>query len=211
MFSIIENIWRTFMLTQLEDRILRYIRAHIAQHGQAPTLMEIGTAMQIKSKGTVHRYVQALKNKGALEHVERGWRGIRLANEPLYHSTTLPLAGRIAAGHPIEAIPGQDELDLAGLFINDNRYALQVKGDSMIDMGILDGDWVIIERAETARNGDIVVALIDETDATLKRFTRLPDGHIQLIPENVALSPLMYEPERVRIQGTLVGQLRSYT
>ncbi|MCG6886804.1 MAG: transcriptional repressor LexA [Proteobacteria bacterium] len=198
------------MLTQLEDRILRYIRGYIAQQGQGPTLSEIGAAMQIKSKGTVHRYVQALKNKGALEHVERGWRGIRLANEPLYHSTTLPLAGRIAAGHPIEAIPGQDELDLAGLFVSDNRFALQVKGESMIDMGILDGDWVIIERADTARNGDVVVALIDETDATLKRFKRLADDQILLIPENAALSPLQYSPERVRIQGTLVGQLRSY-
>ncbi|HID49680.1 MAG TPA: transcriptional repressor LexA [Chromatiales bacterium] len=198
------------MLTQLEDRILRYIRGFIARHGKAPTLSEIGTAMQIRSKGTVHRYVQALKNKGALEHVERGWRGIRLANEPLTHSTTLPLAGRIAAGHPIEAIPGQDQLDLAGLFVSDNRYALQVKGDSMIDMGILDGDWVIIERAETAKNGDIVVALIDEEDATLKRFQRLNDGQILLIPENASLAPLQYSPERVRIQGILVGQLRSY-
>jgi repressor LexA len=207
---MLENNWRTFMLTQLEDRILRYIRGYIAQQGQGPTLSEIGAAMQIKSKGTVHRYVQALKNKGALEHVERGWRGIRLANEPLYHSTTLPLAGRIAAGHPIEAIPGQDELDLAGLFVSDNRFALQVKGESMIDMGILDGDWVIIERADTARNGDVVVALIDETDATLKRFKRLADDQILLIPENAALSPLQYSPERVRIQGTLVGQLRSY-
>lgn len=198
------------MLTQLEDRILRYIRGFIARHGQAPTLSEIGAAMQIRSKGTVHRYVQALKNKGVLEHVERGWRGIRLANEPLTHSTTLPLAGRIAAGHPIEAIPGQDQLDLAGLFVSNNRYALQVKGDSMVDMGILDGDWVIIERAETAKNGDIVVALIDGEDATLKRFKRLDDGQILLIPENARLTPLQYSPERVRIQGILVGQLRSY-
>ena len=133
------------MLTQLEHRILDFIRDYIRQHGHGPTLKEIGAAMNIKSKGTVHRYVQALTNKGALEHVERGWRGIRLANEP-FHSTTLPLAGRIAAGHPIEAIPGQDELDLAAMFVNDNRFALQVKGDSMIDIGILDGDWVIIEQ-----------------------------------------------------------------
>ena len=100
------------MLTQLEQRILEFIRGYIAHHGQGPTLTEIGAAMDIKSKGTVHRYVQALTNKGALEHVERGWRGIRLANESQLHSTTLPLAGRIAAGHPIEAIPGQDQLDL---------------------------------------------------------------------------------------------------
>ncbi len=198
------------MLTQLEQRILAFIRRYIAQHGQGPTLAEIGEAMEIKSKGTVHRYVQALTNKGALEHVERGWRGIRLASDPQLHSTSLPLAGRIAAGHPIEAIPDQDQLDLAELFVGDNRFALEVKGDSMIDIGILDGDWVIIEHRETARDGDIVVALIDEQDATLKRFKRLPDGEILLIPENATLTPMQFAPERVRIQGVLVGQLRRY-
>ncbi len=198
------------MLTQLEQRILEFIQDYIAQHGQGPTLSEIGAAMDINSKGTVHRYVQALTNKGALEHVERGWRGIRLANESQLHSTTLPLAGRIAAGHPIEAIPGQDQLDLGELFINDNRFALQVKGDSMIDIGILDGDWVIIEQRPTARDGDIVVALIDEQDATLKRFKRLSADQVLLIPENTSLSPMQYAIERVRIQGILVGQLRQY-
>ncbi len=198
------------MLTQLEQRILGFIRDYIAQNGQGPTLAEIGAAMNIKSKGTVHRYVQALTNKGALEHVERGWRGIRLANESQLHSTTLPLAGRIAAGHPIEAIPGQDQLDLGAMFISDNRFALQIKGDSMIDIGILDGDWVIIEQCDTARDGDIVVALIDEQDATLKRFKRLSRDQILLIPENTSLSPMQYSAERVRIQGVLVGQLRHY-
>lgn len=198
------------MLTQLEQRILEFIRDYIGQYGQGPTLAEIGAAMDINSKGTVHRYVQALTNKGALEHVERGWRGIRLANESQLHSTTLPLAGRIAAGHPIEAIPGQDQLDL-GAFISDNRYALQVKGDSMIDIGILDGDWVIIEQRDTAHDGDIVVALIDEQDATLKRFKRLSRDQVLLIPENTSLSPMQYSLERVRIQGILVGQLRHYT
>ena len=199
------------MLTQLEQRILEFIRGYIGQHGQGPTLTEIGAAMEIKSKGTVHRYVQALTDKGALERVERGWRGIRLANESQLHSTTLPLAGRIAAGHPIEAIPGQDQLDLGELFISDDRFALQVKGDSMIDIGILDGDWVIIEQRHTADDGDIVVALIDEQDATLKRFKPLSDNQVLLIPENTSLSPMQYSLERVRIQGILVGQLRQYT
>ena len=198
------------MLTQLENRILRFIRGFIAQHGYGPTLTEIGAAMGIKSKGTVHRYVQSLKNKGVLEHVERGWRGIRLAGESPLHSTTLPLAGRIAAGHPIEAIPDQEELDLAALFIADDHYALQVKGDSMIDMGILDGDWVIVQRTDTARDGDVVVALVDDENATLKRFKRLPGGNILLIPENADLAPMEYPPERVRIQGRLVGQMRRY-
>ncbi len=196
------------MLTQLEQRILDFIRRYLAEHGQGPTLSEIGSGVGIRSKGTVHRYVQALTQKGALEHTERGWRGIRLADEP--HSTSLPLAGRIAAGNPIEAISGQDRLNLSELFGGDNRYALQVKGDSMIDAGILDDDWVIIEHCETARDGDIVVALIDEQDATLKRFKRLANGDILLIPENTSMTPMQFAPRQVRIQGKLVGQLRRY-
>lgn len=196
------------MLTQLEQRILDFIEAYIRENGQGPTLSEIGTALNLKSKGTVHRYVQALTNKGALERTERGWRGIRLANKP--HFATLPLAGRIAAGHPIEAIPDQDELNLAELFLGENRYALHVKGDSMIDAGILDGDWVIIERCDTARDGDIVVALIEEQEATLKKLKRMDNGDILLIPENTSLAPMQFSPHQVRIQGVLVGQMRRY-
>jgi len=198
------------MLTQLEQRMLDFIRHYLAENDQGPTLIEIGEAVGLKSKGTIHRYVQALTSKGALERTERGWRGIRLANEPHSHSTTLPLAGRIAAGQPIEAIPGEEHLDLAELFVGENRYALQIKGDSMIDIGILDGDWVIIEHRDTARDGDIVVALIDDQDATLKRYQHLPDGDILLIPENSHHSPMQFAPQRVRIQGVLVGQMRCY-
>jgi repressor LexA len=167
--------------------------------------------MEIKSKGTVHRYVQALKQKGVLEQTERGWRGIRLADEPQPHSTTLRLVGRIAAGHPIEAIEDQDEINLHDMFVGDNRYALQVKGESMIGAGILDGDIVVIESRDSAQYGDIVVALIDEQEATLKRYRRYADGRIELAPENPDMKPMVYEPDRVRIQGILIGQIRSYS
>lgn len=199
------------MTTLLEKRILNFIRAFIQQHGHSPTLVEIGQAMEIKSKGTVHRYVQALKQKGVLEQTERGWRGIRLADDPATHSTTLRLVGRIAAGHPIEAIEDQEEIDLHEMFVGDNRYALEVKGESMIGAGILDGDIVIIESQDTAQYGDIVVALIDEQEATLKRYRRYADGRIELAPENPDMKPMVYDANRVRIQGLLVGQLRSYT
>ncbi|MGD8483991.1 MAG: transcriptional repressor LexA [Thioalkalispiraceae bacterium] len=199
------------MLTLLEKRILNFIRAFILQHGHSPTLVEIGNAMEIRSKGTVHRYIQSLKQKGALEQTERGWRGIRLADNPQPQSTTLRLVGRIAAGHPIEAIEDQDEINLHDMFVGDNRYALQVKGDSMIAAGILDGDIVIIESRDSAQYGDIVVALIDEQEATLKRYRRYADGRIELAPENPDMKAMVYEPGRVRIQGILVGQLRSYS
>ncbi len=199
------------MLTPLEHRMLRFIRAFIAGHGQGPTLVEIGAAVGINSKGTVHRYVQSLRDKGVLEHAERGWRGIRLADDPHHHPTILPLAGRIAAGHPIEAIAGQEEINLGEFFLGPGRYALEVKGDSMIEAGILEGDYVIIERRETADDGDIVVALVDDNEATLKRFKRLDKHRIELIPAHPSLLPLIYSAERVCIQGVLVGQLRRYS
>ena len=199
------------MLTLLEKRISNFIRAFIQQHGHSPTLMEIGNAMSITSKGTVHRYVQILKQKGVLEQSERGWRGIRLTDNPQSQSSTLRLVGRIAAGHPIEAIEDHTEIDLHDMFVGDNRYALQVKGESMIGAGILNNDIVIIESRDTAQYGDIVVALIDEQEATLKRYRRYADGRVELAPENPDMKPMIYEAERVRIQGILIGQLRSYS
>ncbi len=120
--------------------------------------------------------------------------------------------GRIAAGQPIEAITDITEIDINELLVgkNNNRYMLQIKGDSMIDLGILDGDMVVIERRDTAKNGDIVVALIDEQNATLKRFHLENDGQILLIPANATLTAQQYAAERVRIQGILVGQMRTY-
>lgn len=196
------------MLTALENSMLRYIRGYLALHGQGPTLTEIGNALDISSKGTVHRYVQALVDKGYLHHTERGWRGIRLANIPRSHAT-LPLVGRIAAGRPIEAIPGRDELNFAE-YTADDHFALEVQGDSMCDIGILDGDLVIIKSQVTANDGDIVVALIDEQEATLKRFQKTEGNKIRLIPENSQMQALVYAAERVHIQGVLVGQMRRY-
>lgn len=198
------------MPTLLEKRILNFIHAFIVKHGHSPTLVEIGQAMDISSKGTIHRYVQSLRNQGLLAQPERGWRGIRLADDALSNSTTLPLVGRIAAGQPIEAIENQEEINLTEMFVGKDRFALQIKGDSMIDIGILDGDIVVIEPQNTAQFGDIVVALIDDQEATLKRFKKLKDGRIELSPENQNLEPMIYDASRVRVQGILVGQLRSY-
>ena len=198
------------MPTLLEKRILNFIHAFIVKHGHSPTLVEIGKAMEISSKGTIHRYVQSLRNQGMLAQPERGWRGIRLADDALSNSTTLPLVGRIAAGQPIEAVENQEEINLSEMFVGKDRYALQIKGDSMIDIGILDGDIVVIQPQNTAQFGDVVVALIDDQEATLKRFKKLKDGRIELSPENQDFEPMVYDPIRVKIQGLLVGQLRSY-
>ena len=198
-------------LTDSQRKVLDFIQRFIAIYTVPPKLQEVAEGIGISSRGVAHRYVQALVEAGYIETDSGKHRGIRLLkSNPYRPESRLPLLGEIAAGKPIEAIPGQDEIDLSEFF-GSNNFAVQVKGDSMIDAGILDGDTVIIEFRETADDGDIVVALIDESETTLKRFKRSQRGkYIKLIPENREMEPMVYEAERVRIQGVLIGQLRKY-
>jgi repressor LexA len=200
------------MLTARQRDIYQFIRAFIERHGHGPLLMEIAEGIGIQSKGTVHRYVNSLAREGLIELVSGRHRGIRLPEQaaPAAAGATLPLVGKIAAGRPIEAIPGQDEINLADFFVRANCFVLKVQGDSMIEAGILDGDMVVVEKRDWAENDALVVALIDQQDATLKRLRHNRDGTVTLIPANAALSPITYSAERVTIQGVIVGQLRSY-
>ena len=196
------------MLTDSQRKTLQFIRQYVAQHGYAPKLQEIAEGIGISSRGVAHRYVQALIEAGYLENTSGRHRGLRLLADET--ETRLPLLGKIAAGLPIEAIEGQDEINLADFFMGPGRFALKVQGDSMVEAGILDGDIAIIRQQNQAHNGDIVVALIDNLEATLKTFKRLSNGQIQLIPANTQLSTMVYDPERVQIQGILVGSMRRY-
>lgn len=198
------------MLTPQEHRTLQFIRRHLAEHGYAPSLEEIGAAIGVRSRGSVHRYVSRLQDKGYLRRAPHGARALEVLDGPGDPAGSLPLLGRIAAGRPIEAIPGQDTLNLADFLLGPDRYALQVVGDSMIEAGILDGDTVVVRQQDRAEDGDIVVALIDGQEATLKRLKRCGGGMIELIPANAELSSMVYSAERVTIQGVVVGQLRSY-
>ena len=198
------------MLTQLEERMFTYIREQIETNSVSPTIAEIAAALNIKSRGTVHRYVQSLIDKGHLERHGTGWRGLKLSQDVESRRYVIPLLGKIAAGQPIEAIEGEDELNVAEFLIGPDRYALRVSGDSMADAGILDGDTVILRKRNTARPGETVVALIDRTEATLKTLGALENGMVELIPQNSTMKPMRYAAERVRIQGVLVGQLRTY-
>ena len=198
------------MLTQLEERMFAYIREQIESTQQSPTIAEIASALSIKSRGTVHRYVQSLIEKGYLERRGTGWRGLGLSERIEESRHVIPLLSKIAAGQPIEAIEGQDELNVAEFLIGPDRYALRVSGDSMCDAGILDGDTVILRKTNIARKGQIVVALIDRTEATLKTLGETINGTVELIPENSAMKPMRYGADRVRIQGVLVGQMRTY-
>ncbi|MBI5451394.1 MAG: transcriptional repressor LexA [Gammaproteobacteria bacterium] len=198
------------MLSNREQDALAFIRDFIGLHGHAPLLNEIAAGLGIHSKGTVHRYVQTLARDGHITLFPGRHRGITLNTDQQDAPWVLPLLGRIAAGRPIEAIPGHDTLNLAEFFMGPDRFVLRVSGDSMIDAGILDGDMVIIKRCERANDGAIIVALIDGEQATLKRLRRGKDGSVTLLAENRSYPPMIYPADRVRIQGIVVGQLRSY-
>ena len=196
------------MLTDRQSQVYDFIRAYVRRHGTAPKLREIASHLGIASRGSVHRYLQAIADAGLITIEPARARGIRL--RAAASGRTLPLLGRIAAGQPIEAIPGHDTIDLSEFFMGPDRFVLRVQGDSMIEAGILPDDMVIVQSRDTARDGEIVVALIDGMEATLKRLRRNRDGSITLQPANAALAPLRYSAARVRIQGVVVGQFRSY-
>ena len=197
------------MLTDREREVYDFVRAYTRRHGVPPKLREIGTHLGVASRGTVHRYLRAIEEAGLIAITPDRARGVRLVNKAAARSV-LPVLGRIAAGLPIEAIPDETEIDLSEFFMGPNRFVLRVDGESMIEAGILHGDMVIVESRSSARNGEIVVALIDNQEATLKTFLRNPDGSITLRPANRDMTPMRFTAERVTIQGVVVGQMRSY-
>jgi repressor LexA len=193
------------MLKENEQRVLEYFEGYRDQNLQGPTFSEIASALG-QSRSLTHRYVHCLIDKGYLVQEQTGWRGIRLADA---ETSCIPMLGVIAAGQPIEAITDDRTLDLATHFAGPNRYALRIRGESMVGAGILDGDTVIVQKQKFARQGDIVVALIDKHEATLKRLGTIGET-VELIPENIDMQPMIYAAERITIQGILVGMLRNY-
>ncbi len=197
------------MLTDREREVYDFVRAYTRRHGVPPKLREIGAHLGVASRGTVHRYLRAIEGAGLIAITPDRARGVRLVSKAEAR-TVLPVLGRIAAGLPIEAIPDETEIDLSEFFMGPNRFVLRVDGESMIEAGILHGDMVIVESRNSARNGEMVVALIDNQEATLKTFLRNPDGSITLRPANRSMTPMRFTAERVTIQGIVVGQMRSY-
>jgi repressor LexA len=193
------------MITISQKKAFEYIQRFIQEHNHAPTMAEIARGIGIKSRGVVHRYVTALANEGLITIIPGHRRNIKLPKQSI---PNLILKGRIAAGSPIEAIPDNEVLDIINIFLGPNRYALKVKGDSMVDEGILDGDVVVCEYCEVPPDGKIVVALVDHRDATLKRIKYNDDMSITLIPANNKLSPETYLSERITIQGIYIGLMR---
>ena len=196
-------------LTRRQRALYEYLKDHFNASDDAPSLDELCAALGVSSRGSLHKHIQALVEAGLVEPLNGKHRGIRLRHaEP--EEEGLPLLGTIAAGQPIEALPHPEYMKVPDqLRTNRPCYVLRVKGDSMIDAGILDGDYVVIEQREAARNGEIVVALVNNNEVTLKRIEQRP-GKVILHPENAALKPLTYAPTDVQIQGVVVGQMRRY-
>lgn len=195
------------MVTPVQQRVYEYIESHLQREGHSPSLSEIarGIGISPKSVSLISRCIKALTEAGKLTSEGKGYRRVQIAPSAHY---SLPLIGRIAAGSPIEALEEHQSIDLAPLLQNPAHFILKVKGDSMINDGILDGDLVICKQASTANEGDIVVALVDNREATLKRISyKIPD-HITLIPANASLKPKAYPAARVIVQGIYQGLLR---
>jgi len=203
-----------YRLTRRQQEIYEYLLDNLHRFPHPPTLDELCTALGLSSRGSLHKQLQALIEAGLIEPMNNKRRGVRLTRPPaeeiLPEENELPLYGRIAAGQPIEAIAGNETITVPPPLRTENPcYVLEVKGDSMIEEGILDGDWVVIEQRDHARNGEIVVALVNGEEATLKRIEQ-KQGQVILHPANSSMEPMSYLPEQVRIQGVLVGQMRRY-
>ena len=197
-------------LTRRQRQMLDCIETFIRDKGYSPTLDEIGEEMGLSSLATVHKHLQNLEHKGVIRRQWNHSRAIEITTKGRGRGGGLPLMGEVAAGLPIEALENPELIEVPRGFARAREsFVLRVRGDSMIDDGIRDGDLIIVESRPTAERGQTVVALIDGTEATVKRF--LPDGEMVLLqPANQAMAPLRYPAHRVQIQGIVIGLMRKY-
>ncbi len=200
-------------LTKRQSEIYHFLQQHFHELGHTPSIDDVCQAMGMKSRGSMHKHIHALIDAGLVEPFNGKKRGIHLISttEPTDNKLVhLPLLGKIAAGIPFEAIANPDTLGVPEHLCGRNEcFVLIVKGESMIDAGIQDSDQVIIEKTSEVKNGDIVVALIDNTEATLKRWEKTDDLVI-LHPENASMKAMIFNPQRISIQGKLIALLRRY-
>ncbi len=196
-------------LTRRQQEIYQTLRDRAASFEHPPNYDELCRLLGLRSRGSLHKHIQALVQAGLVEPLDGLQRGIRLV-ELGQAAEGIPLLGSIAAGRPIEAVNQAELMQVPDELLGKGPcYVLQVSGDSMIEEGIFDGDYVVIEHRDSARNGQIVVALIRNEEVTLKRIEQQP-GRVILHPANASLSPMRYAPDEVQIQGVLRGLLRSY-
>jgi repressor LexA len=192
-------------MTSRQEQVFRFVASSIQQRAVSPSIREIARGIGSSSNNTVHRKVQALIAKGWLARDSQGSLVLGEKALDLPPSTSLPLLGYISAGLPMEETEGEKHIDLGNLLLGPEHYLLKVNGDSMQEDGILDGALVVIRPAKQVRNGDLVVALVDNTATTLKRLFHEKDGKIRLQPANADYLPQFYAADRVVVQGTVVG------
>ncbi len=200
-------------LTKKQSEVLDYIKKYTAEHGYPPAIREIGAGLGLSSPATVHTHVKKLEEAGVIKTSSNKFRTIEILVENEYENNEddvikVPLLGKVTAGNPIEAIERPNEFfDLPATLIPSKEivFTLEVSGESMINAGIFDGDYVIVQKQNTARNGDIVVAMTEENEVTLKTFYK-EDGHIRLQPENDTMAPFIFE--NVTILGKAIGLYR---
>ncbi len=199
-------------LTRRQKEILDFLARHIERKGYAPTIEEIGEHFGLSSLATVHKHLTNLQQKGLIKREWNRSRALELVPaEVKVRAVELPLLGRVAAGTPIEAVSGSETIfvpeDMVG---RRDTYVLQVKGDSMIDEHIRDGDYVIVESRKSARDGEMVIALLEGERVTLKKLYRESGGRVRLQPANARLKPMYVDGDALRVQGVVIGVLRKY-
>ncbi len=205
-------------LTKRQKEVLDFLVGFLNKRGYSPSFEEIGRSLKLNSLATVHKHITTLERKGFIRRGYNQSRSIEVLQLPKpvreqvldRHTVELPLHGRIAAGRPLEAIEDRQMVSLGDFARSDRTFVLQVKGNSMIEDHILDGDYVVVEPTQVANPGEIVVALVGEDEATLKRFYRESGGKIRLQPANSDLAPIVVPAADVKIQGRVVGVLRKY-
>jgi repressor LexA len=199
-------------LTKRQKEILDFLTRHIERKGYAPTIEEIGGHFGLSSLATVHKHLTNLQEKGLIKRAWNRSRALELVPTAVtVRAVELPLLGRVAAGTPIEAVQASETIfvpeDMVG---RRDTYVLQVKGDSMIDEQIRDGDYVIVENRKAARDGEMVIALLEGENVTLKKLYREGGGKVRLQPANARMKPLLVDQDDLRVQGVVIGVLRKY-
>lgn len=200
-------------LTKRQNEILAYLRGHIAEHGYAPSFEEIAEQFTFASLATVHEHLTNLERKGYIRRQYNESRSIEvLPPRGTAKATEIPLLGKVAAGLPIESLMHDESIAVPDEILprRGPNYALKVAGNSMIDEHIVDGDYVVVHGREEAQNGEMVIALVNGSEATVKKFYRETGGWIRLQPANSTMSPMRYQERDVLIQGVVVGIIRKY-
>ena len=200
-------------LTKRQNEILAYLRAHIAEHGYAPSFEEIAEQFTFASLATVHEHLTNLERKGYIRRQYNESRSIEvLPPRGTAKATEIPLLGKVAAGLPIESLMHDETIAVPDEILprRGPNYALKVTGNSMVDEHIIDGDYVVVHGRDAAENGEMVIALINGSEATVKKFYRETGGWIRLQPANTTMTPMRYQERDVLIQGVVVGIIRKY-